>query len=108
MESRKFHKAKQEMLTPINHITQKRNLDSPKLCLATKSSPASMNRSKKYPWLDHDVTSDSVKCYFCKHQKSLGALKAERSKEDTFLVGIRNNWKKTLSKFDKHQRSHYH
>ena len=46
MESRKFRKAKPERLVPVNRVTQKRNLDSPKLCLATKSNPASMNGSK--------------------------------------------------------------
>ena len=85
MEPRKFHEAKQERLITVNHITQKRNLDSPKQCLTTKGNLTSINCSKKYLQLDYDVTSDSLKCYFCEHQNSLVAVKAEQSKEDIFL-----------------------
>ena len=48
----------------------------------------------KYPWLDYDVTSDSVTCHICKHQNSLGNLKAERSKENTFLDKGLDYWKR--------------
>ena len=61
-------------------------LDSPKLRVASKS----------------DLVSDSVTCYFCKHQHLSGNLKAERLKEDTFIDKVFDNWKKSFSKFDKH------
>ena len=46
MGLRKLLKPKQERLIPGNHIIQKKILDSLKICLTTKSDPASTNGSK--------------------------------------------------------------
>lgn len=35
---------------------------------------------EKYPWLDNDITSDSVTLYFLKYQNSLNNLIAEQLK----------------------------
>ena len=56
-------------------------------------------RFKNYPWLDYDVTSDSITCHIWKHLNSLDNLKAERLKEDTFLDKGSDNWKKGPLKF---------
>ena len=101
MKLRKLCKAKQERLILVNHITLKSILGSLKICLATKSETASMNGSNI--WLNYDVTNDSVTSAYTK--LPLCSFKAERSKEDTSLDKNFNNWKKALTKFDKHQRS---
>ena len=76
MESRKFLKVKGERLISVNHIPQKRILDSPKLCLATKSDPVSKNSSKNI----HFKTTMSLETsmLFLLTPNTLGNLKAQR------------------------------
>lgn len=108
MGLRKLLKPKQERLIPGNHIIQKKILDSLKICLTTKSDPASTNGSKNIhgyfmmslvtPW--HAISACT--------KNSQWHLKTERLKKNIFLEKCFDNWKKYPSKFDKHQRSHWY
>ena len=101
-EIEKIPQNQTERLIPVNHITRK-SFENPWVLRDQKRS-CQHEWFKKYPWLDFDVTSDSATwCHFCIHQNSLANLKAELSRENTFLDKDSDNWKKNLSRFDEHQ-----
>ena len=84
------------------------NFEFPSTIMGNQARSCNWQWFKKYPWLDNSVEKDSVTCFVCKNQNKQDNLTTERSKEYVFLESGFRNWKKSLSKFDKHQASRYH
>ncbi|KAI6656107.1 Zinc finger MYM-type protein 1-like [Oopsacas minuta] len=64
----------------------------------------------KYPWLHYQEVCDSVLCFYClvAYKRGLGSIASNKSSDDKFTkIGL-SNWKKALTKFDKHQNSLSH
>ena len=49
---------------------------------------------EKYPWLDYDISKDSVTCHICKQQNKKSNLFAEQCKKDVFLESGCKKWMK--------------
>ena len=84
------------------------NFEFPSTIMGNQARSCNWQWFKKYPWLDYSVEKDSVTCFVCKNQNKQDNLTTERSKEYVFLESGFRNWKKSLSKFDKHQASRCH
>ena len=66
---------------------------------------------RRYPWLHYQEADDKVFCFYCQvaEKKDLGSVALRAGNlDDKFVRTGFTDWKKALTKFEKHQKSVFH
>ena len=97
-----------ENAAPVFLKNQPKNYDYPKRKFVNGERAFLPEWFKSFAWLHYVNEKDVVLCSICRSHNLSGHLKLSNKKDGAFLTDGFSNWKKTVKKFQAHEKSKCH
>ncbi|XP_062503892.1 zinc finger MYM-type protein 1-like [Corticium candelabrum] len=99
------------LLNRFGHGLSNSQMQEIDTAIAEQRLQADSSEYRRYPWLHYQEADDKVFCFYCQvaEKKDLGSVALRAGNlDDKFVRTGFTDWKKALTKFEKHQKSVFH